>query len=59
MRQALETLADEGAAVAVIGDSTFDFPSVTVDNHGAAATLAEGSSRPGINDLPSSAAQRR
>lgn len=41
MRKALETLANEGATIAIIGDNDFGLPSVTVDNRGAAATLAQ------------------
>ena len=37
----LRTLAEHGTRVVVIGDSSLDFPSVTVDNHEAARILAE------------------
>ncbi|MCE0459465.1 LacI family DNA-binding transcriptional regulator [Curtobacterium flaccumfaciens] len=41
MHRALATLAQDGAAVAVIGDNAFSFPTVTVDNRLAARALAE------------------
>lgn len=37
----LRTLAAHGTRVVIIGDSSLDFPSVTVDNHEAARLLAD------------------
>lgn len=42
VRAALVMLREEGAAIAIIGDSTLPFPSVTVDARAAAAALAVG-----------------
>jgi LacI family transcriptional regulator len=36
----LRTLAEQGTRVVIVGDSSLDFPSVTVDNHDAARLLA-------------------
>lgn len=43
----LQTLAERGTRVVVIGDSSLDFPSVTVDNHEAARLLADALARSG------------
>lgn len=38
----LRTLAEHGTRVVIVGDSSLEFPSVTVDNRDAAAALARG-----------------
>lgn len=39
-REGLHTLRDHGAAIVIVGDSSFEFPAVTVDNRAGAAALA-------------------
>jgi LacI family transcriptional regulator len=43
----LRILADHGARVVMIGDNDLGFPTVTVDNRGAARRLADGLARAG------------
>lgn len=43
----LRTLAEHGTRVVIVGDSSLDFPSVTVDNHEAARLLADFLARSG------------
>lgn len=43
----LRILAEHGTRVVIIGDSSLDFPSVTVDNHEAARLLADSLAKSG------------
>ncbi|WP_247048338.1 LacI family DNA-binding transcriptional regulator [Arthrobacter rhizosphaerae] len=43
----LRTLAEHGTRVVIVGDSSLDFPSVTVDNHEAARLLADSLAKSG------------
>ena len=44
----LETLREHGSRVVVVGDSSLDFPAVTVDNREAARRLADGLAAAGL-----------
>ncbi|WP_139415678.1 LacI family DNA-binding transcriptional regulator [Agromyces laixinhei] len=44
----LDTLVEQGTRVVVVGDSSLEFPSVTVDNRVAARLLADGLARAGL-----------
>jgi LacI family transcriptional regulator len=43
----LRSLAEHGTRVVIVGDSSLDFPSVTVDNHEAARLLADALAKSG------------
>jgi LacI family transcriptional regulator len=47
VKEQLTVLRDHGARIVVIGDNDLEFPTVTVDNRGAARLLADGLARAG------------